>query len=305
MSISTPTSTLRDFDVAAFLRGQAGRGKSVPARLTHSLAWFETVFGLDLHTTSPLVRSQSHPPDLLPPAPPKQAKMVVVKMVADMEGFVRHAPTLPLRCYAGAFCCLAHGVLRWADLQWSWKIHLTIDALIGVCWKMKKKQCQVPWAAIRAGFTHTDWAGHWVAELEEAFLPAEDFVLRAVSRNGCRFTPRMSCFNDAMAMMRSLLILGGMEADVALQFTLHSWRHLLPTAARQLRLSDSDQVEIGHWTTGSAMPRRYDSAACVTELTAKAAILEAVGRGWALADPGCVAALPPPADVRCSLPPPH
>ena len=43
------------------------------------------------------------------------------------------------------------------------------------------------------------------------------------------------------------------------------------------------------------MPRRYDSAACVTELTAKAAILDAVGRGWALADPGCVAAPPPPA----------
>jgi len=97
-----------------------------------------------------------------------------------------------------------------------------------------------------------------------------------------------------MAMMRALLILGGMEADVALQFTLHSWRHLLPTAARQLRLSDSDQVEIGHWTTGSAMPRRYDSAACVTELTAKAAILQAMGRGWALAEPGCVAAPPPP-----------
>ena len=53
----------------------------------------------------------------------------------------------------------------------------------------------------------------------------------------------------------------GMEADEALGYTLHSWRHLLPTAARQLRLSESDQVEIGHWTTGSAMPRRYDSAA--------------------------------------------
>ena len=133
MGISTPLSTLREFDVAAFLRDQAGRGKSVPARLIHTLVWFEKVFGLDLHTNSFLIRSQSSPPDMLPPAPPKQAKMVVIKMVADMETFVREAPTLPLRCYTGAFCCLAHGVLRWADMQWSWEIHLTIDALIGIC----------------------------------------------------------------------------------------------------------------------------------------------------------------------------
>ena len=59
--------------------------------------------------------------------------MVVIKMVADMEYWVAHAPTLPLRVYAGGFCCLAHGVLRWADMQWSMELHLTIDALIGVC----------------------------------------------------------------------------------------------------------------------------------------------------------------------------
>jgi hypothetical protein len=57
-SISTPIPTLRDFDVAAFLRDQAGRGKSVPTRIFHSLVWFEKVFGLQLHTSSSLVRSQ-------------------------------------------------------------------------------------------------------------------------------------------------------------------------------------------------------------------------------------------------------
>ena len=80
-------------------------------------------------------------------------------------------------------------------------------------------------------------------------------------------------------MMRRLLIMGGMGPEVALTFTLHSWRHLFPTAARQLRLSDTEQVEIGHWSVGSAMPRRYDSAACVTELTAKSAICSAFNKG--------------------------
>lgn len=92
-------------------------------------------------------------------------------------------------------------------------------------------------------------------ELEEA----------AVSKYGCRFTPRIAGFSGGIRMMRSLLILAGMEAEDAIRYTLHSWRHLLPTMARQLRLSGSEQVEIGHWSIGPAMPKRYDAAACVTE----------------------------------------
>ena len=294
---------LNDFAVATFLRDQASRGKSIPNRLFHTLRWFENVFGFDLSTESQLAIGQSHPPERTPAAAPKIARMVMVKMVADMEDFITKAPTAPLRCYAGGFCCLAHGVLRWADLLWSWEIHLTTDAIVGVCWRMKKKRRQTPWAAFRNGFTNSDWAGNWVQQLEEVGLPKDDHVLLAVSRDGCNFSPtnRVAGFNDGIAMMRHLLIIAGMEPSVALTFTLHSWRHLLPTAARQLRLSETEHVEIGHWSVGSAMPRMYDSAACVTELTAKNAICSAINSGWTLVDRGCVA-LPPP--ISKPAPPP-
>ena len=49
MGINSPISTLREFDVAAFLRDQAGRGKSVPARLIHTLVWFAKAFGQLFH----------------------------------------------------------------------------------------------------------------------------------------------------------------------------------------------------------------------------------------------------------------
>ena len=81
LSIGSPICMLRDLDVAAFLRDSANRGSSVPNRLLHTLVWFEKAFGFDLSTSSPLVRNQSHPPDRLPAAPPKAAKMVLVKMV--------------------------------------------------------------------------------------------------------------------------------------------------------------------------------------------------------------------------------
>ena len=59
LGISTPICNLREIDVAAFLRDQLSRGSSVPARLYHSLVWFEQVFGFNLHTESSLVRAQS------------------------------------------------------------------------------------------------------------------------------------------------------------------------------------------------------------------------------------------------------
>ena len=167
---------------------------------------------------------------------------------------------------------------------------------------MKRKRVQTPWAALRAGFTNRDWAASWVDVLGEAGLPGDDFVLKGVSRDASNFTQRIAGFNDGISMMRMLLILAGMEADAAIKFTLHSWRHLVPTMSRQLRLPEAEQIEIGHWSTGSAMPRKYDVAACVTELSAKQAILNAVANGWQVADPGCVAMPPPPTCAANSVP---
>ena len=64
-------------------------------------------------------------------------------------------------------------------------LRLTSDALVGVCWQMKKKRVQTPWAALRFGFSGRDWAAESVDVLAEAGLPGEDFVLnRAVSQTG-------------------------------------------------------------------------------------------------------------------------
>ena len=123
---------MRQLDVAVFLRDQSERGKTVPNRLYRALVWAEKAFGLTLHTSTAVVKSQANRSTDGPKPPPVSAEMATVKMVADMEFLVTDAPTLPLRVYAGACACLAHGVLRWGDLLWSEKIHLTADALVGL-----------------------------------------------------------------------------------------------------------------------------------------------------------------------------
>jgi hypothetical protein len=292
-SLSLSYGDLGEFDVASFLKDQCARGPSVPLGAYRALIWGEKVLDMNFFSSAPTVVSQSNPLRTEAAALAIAAKMATTKMLRAMEDFIRNAPTAPLQVYSGVMCALAHGVLRWKDLQRSDRLHLTADALVAVTWRMKKKKVQQPWAALRIGLTGIDWAGEWVSCLEENDMPGEDFIVLAVSRDMTRFTPRIGTYGDGVNTLRALLVLDGMEAKDAMQFTLHSWRHLFPTAARQLRLPEHEQVELGHWATGSSMPRRYDSAACVTELIAKTAITDAFRSGWVLAEPGCVPCPPP------------
>ena len=232
----------------------------------------------------------------------KTAAMATVEMVKNMEKLIDSAPFLTLRVYAGMCCALAHGVLRWRDLLRSERIHLTADAIVGVAWRMKLKSTMTPWAALRNGLNGDDWAGRWVVQLSEAGLPGEDFVLWGLSRDLSAFRPRVASYSDGVNAMRYLLAHSGMPPRETLLFTLHSWRHLFPTAARQLSLPEDEQVEMGHWATGSSMPRRYDSMACVTELLAKKKVATALLNDWTIAEPGCVPAPPPAVSLPSAAP---
>ena len=98
--------------------------------------------------------------------------------------------------------------------------------------------------------------------------------------------------------MRALLVQGGMELSEAMSFSCHSWRHLYPTAGRQLDLDPEKIESIGHWAPSAGMAARYDSLACVAELVQKAKVRNALTSGWDMVAPGCV-----PRQVPCTPPP--
>ena len=103
-------------------------------------------------------------------------------------------------------------------------------------------------------------------------------------------------------MLRTLLLHSGFTAAEAMTFSCHSWRHLFPTAGRQLRLSNETLNDMGHWAPNSGMPQRYDSAACVSELTGKATVRRAFQRGWSMVGPGCVPLPAASQDSTCPVP---
>ena len=160
------------------------------------------------------------------------------------------------------------------SLQHSKDLTLTDDALMGITW-----------AALRIGVSGRDWVLKWLEILSHHGLPGKDFVILAPSHDLKSFKDLVANFYHSQSMLRTLLLHSGFTTSEAMTFSCHSWRHLFPTAGRQLRLSNETLNDMGHWVPNSGMPQRYDSAACVSELTGKATLRQAFQGGWSMVGP--------------------
>ena len=177
---------------------------------------------------------------------PIPAETATLDMIKAMEQLVFDAPTAVLRCFAGAMCAMGHGCLPASDLVHSHDVQLSADAIVAICWKMKGKRSNVPWAALRVGFSGRDWGAHWMGELAQQGLPGEDYILLAADFKGMAWLPRIANYYDMANAMRMLLLIPPLafSGEQALSFTPHSWRHLYPTAAAQLDIGEAQREEI-------------------------------------------------------------
>ena len=109
-----------DWTLAAFITEQAQRGASV-GNVRLSSAW-----GIE----SPLVQAQRSSWTLgTETRARKPAK--TASLVRHMENLLFEAESNMMRCWAGVQCAMAHGCLRWADLQATKNLKLTKDAVFG------------------------------------------------------------------------------------------------------------------------------------------------------------------------------
>ena len=184
---------------------------------------------------------------------------------------------------------MAHGMLRWSDLQRSIGLSLTADAVTSMS-PMKNQKYLTAWAAPRRGFNGCDWAGPWVQALAEEHMPGKDFVLRACNTRATSFTSAIAEYRHAQKTMRTLMARPPfhMSTSVAATFGLHGFRHVYTTAMRQLDLPQEDIDDAGHWRRGSEMVRTYDSASCVHELQAKEKVRVVVELGWRRVSSACL-----------------
>ena len=184
-------------------------------------------------------------------------------MAKAMETLVECPPTRLLRAFVKCFAAMAHGCLRAGDFKRTFSPTLTVDALVVIACKMKKRDEQAPWAAIRTGFTAVDWASRCLEGLALDGLTVADVIIQAGSLAFRRYVPRCAQYMEFANAQRVLCMSPPLSFSVgpASHYTPRSWRHLHPTAVRQLALPDMQMEDIRHWARGSAMPKRCDSVA--------------------------------------------
>ena len=271
--------------LAARLRDGRGRGASVPSQIFQSLAWFHRCFGptkLDLAHAMVQAQKNANRQQIRDAA--QKAPMATPGMVLQMQAHL-FDPNLNfiLKIFAGLMIVLALGCMRFSDAIYVRGLVLKDDAILGICWHMKRKRKSVPFAVPRYGVDGADWGGEWFKLLEAANLPGPDFLLPNPSTNFSKWIPKSVCsYASALRAMRVLLMEGpaAMAVHIAIMFTLHSWRHLLPVCSRQLNQTNDATTEIGHWEKGSDMPHHYDSIACGKELMHKFEIMDALRKQW-------------------------
>ena len=208
---------LTEWQVAAYLRDQHARGKSVPSRVFHSFEWCQKSLEIDMNTTSSLVRSQRHACMEVGQGSlqlPRPAKCITVAILLGVEELTFTAPTEPLMVWAGFHAHLGHGVLRFSDAQRCSSLRLTDDAVIEQPWAMKNQKAPAPVAALRRGWSGRDWGKRWLELLAKHGLPGVDFLMLACSADFRQFTSRAAGFQDAQIALRALLQLPPINLSV-------------------------------------------------------------------------------------------
>ena len=67
------------------------------------------------------------------------------------------------------------------------------------------------------------------------------------------------------------------------KYTIRFPQNFPPTAANQLKFDQRELNIIGHWSSASKMPERYDRSACANELLLRKTVIRRMRDGWAVA----------------------
>ena len=193
----------------------------------------------------------------------------------------------------GAFLLAYHACLRFGDLQRIRlsSLSLTMQALRGICWTTKTSRSGQPFAVTLTGLSgrgpSTSWCLAYLTRLHTSWLATErfwrsssepDFMLPILpnwsnpSQAGVAFQSPMS-YTQALPALRSALQLreaaspSALNAQEALNFTLHGLKVGLLSPAKQLRLHK----------VSSELYGRDDT---IDSLWVQASVTRKVSTGW-------------------------
>ena len=249
-ALQRPVQEVTDLQIAGYIRNCLGRGKSVPGRVRLALVWLQRLIDCPLGAGKEdlvmMVRSLSS--GTQSEKTPVAARMIPVEIVRLLERGCFNATTDLLRVFCGLGCLLAFGIKRWSDAQRVQSLDLAVDSLVVQSWKSKKKKSSIPWGALRSGFEQCDWPTGFLDALKMFDFPGEDFLICAPRTDLFGFTRTPARWGDAERGIHAALIDVGVPVDEAITYTLHSFKHLLVTAGRQLQVPEPAIDVMAGWS---------------------------------------------------------
>ena len=304
--------SVESFYTAAYLKSQRKRGRSVPNRTLSAIVWAEDSLKLDFGAKEKDVRTMVtslcvHQGSKSVPATCMPAE-ITVKFEHMAAGMAETSG--PIQCFAGCSLLCAYGVKRWSDAQhiFGKSIAVSDDAITMDTYKSKRKKQLMSWTCPRRSISNLEWVHPWLKVMGKFDLPGEDYLIRRVSTDLMSFTFQPAEWNDMNRLLHAVLISHcGLDSRSACTFTMHSFRHLLPTCAFQLGVPEPEVEAMGQWGNKASTARLYDSVALASELSTKTWIISNLSAGWRPVRAGSIPS--PPQVLRMaalpSAPPSH
>ena len=139
----------------------------------------------------------------------------------------------------GGLLFMAWAGLRFSDMQRLdlASINCADGFIAGWCWRTKSSKRGMPWAFLICGISGNHWGKKWFATLDSMrkSSPQQDFLL-AVNDKPMSYTMALEQFR------RCLVCHGGMSADFAHRFTLHSLKATVLCWANALGLAEPERA---------------------------------------------------------------
>ena len=281
-SLLLALASVDSFHSAAWLRLQRSRGKSVPYRIWSAICWFQDCLKVDVGARERDVKDLAQALRTSRMSKSVQAHCIPVETMIQFESMACGAKTQPLQCFAGIAILCAYGLKRWSDVQFviGTAMVLTDVALVVATYKSKRKDEVMYWVCPRRSVSGVDWIPLWLKCMNLFDLPSSDFMCRRISQDLRTFTNRPADWADMNRVLHAALVILGMQAPQACAFTMHSFRHVMPTCAFQLKLAEPEVKAMGQWGSKPAIARQYDAAMIANELAAKDWVIQNLSAGW-------------------------
>ena len=271
-----------------YLESVAERGRTVPATVKHALTVWAEALGIDWPLTNPLVVSAAV---VEATDAPRQAPAMSIATVRALEDIACNILVTPYkRAFAAGVLLVTYASLRFSDFRRIRPFEINEDSVHGtlITCKTKKVHGQFwPWACPREGITGSrEWARPLVdMRLSYRKINGTDpsFTFTRLGHSWKLIAAGPSPYvttRRKLAILR--LALGDEEGE---KYTPHSPKNLFPTAANQLSFEQRELNIIGHWSSSSKMPERYDRSACANELLLRNTIVQRIKTGREVAPP--------------------